>query len=59
MPDRRHDSAKAWRKQGKGETFGARVVNYADDFVILIRGPAEASLVWTWQVRTNSHRAHC
>ena len=47
-----HRFLKAWRKQGKGEAFRARVVNYADDFVILSRGHAEASLVWTRQVLT-------
>jgi RNA-directed DNA polymerase len=47
-----HRFLKAWRKQGKGEMFRARVVNYADDFVILSRGHAEAALDWTRQVIT-------
>lgn len=47
-----HRFLKAWRKQGKGVEFRARVVNYADDFVILSRGHAEAALGWTRQVIT-------
>jgi len=47
-----HRFLKAWRKQGKGEKFRARVVNYADDFVILSRGHAEAALEWTRHVIT-------
>jgi RNA-directed DNA polymerase len=47
-----HRFLKAWRKQGKGAEFRARVVNYADDFVILTRGHAEAALGWTRQVIT-------
>ena len=47
-----HRFLKAWRKQGKGAEFRARVVNYADDFVILTRGNAEAALGWTRQVIT-------
>lgn len=38
---------RAWRERGKGEEFHARIVNYADDFVILSRGHAEAALAWT------------
>ena len=35
---------KHWRATGRGETFRAHIVNYADDFVILSRGrAAEAS----------------
>ena len=45
-----HRFLKAWRKQGKGAEFRARVVNYADDFVILSRGHAEAALRWTRHV---------
>lgn len=47
-----HRFLKAWRKQGKEEQFRARVVNYADDFVILSRGHAQAALGWTRQVIT-------
>ncbi|MGH9641984.1 MAG: group II intron reverse transcriptase/maturase [Terriglobales bacterium] len=42
-----HRFLKAWRDQGKGQTFRGRVVNYADDFVILSRGRARAALDWT------------
>jgi RNA-directed DNA polymerase len=45
-----HRFLKAWRKQGRGEVFRARLVNYADDFVILSRGQASAALDWTRQV---------
>lgn len=47
-----HRFLKAWRKGGKGVEFRARVVNYADDFVILTRGRAQAALGWTRQVIT-------
>ena len=30
-----------WKKQGWEQRFGARIVNYADDYVILCRGSAE------------------
>jgi RNA-directed DNA polymerase len=45
-----HRFLKAWRKQGRGEAFRARLVNYADDFVILSRGQATEALDWTRQV---------
>src|SRR5260370_8779528 len=38
---------KGWRQTKRGEQFRARLVNYADDFVILSRGKAAASLEWT------------
>src|SRR6267154_983931 len=38
---------KGWRQSKRGEQFRARLVNYADDFVILSRGKAAASLEWT------------
>jgi RNA-directed DNA polymerase len=41
---------KHWRKTGRGEAFGASVVNYADDFVILSRGGAARALDWTRRV---------
>lgn len=47
-----HRFLKAWRKQGRGEAYRARVVNYADDFVILTRGGAEAALGWTRRIIT-------
>lgn len=39
----------AWRKEGKIEEFQARIVNYADDFVVLSRGRAQEALAWTRQ----------
>lgn len=39
-----------WRIRGKGKEFSARIVNYADDFVILSRGHAAAALSWTREV---------
>lgn len=41
---------KHWRRQGKGKEFRARLINYADDFVILSRGRAAEALEWTRQV---------
>jgi RNA-directed DNA polymerase len=38
---------KGWRQTRRGEQFQARIVNYADDFVILSRGKAKAALEWT------------
>ncbi len=38
---------KGWRQTRRGEQFRARIVNYADDFVILSRGHAEEALSWT------------
>jgi RNA-directed DNA polymerase len=38
---------KGWRQTKRGEQFRARMVNYADDFVILSRGKAVESLAWT------------
>jgi RNA-directed DNA polymerase len=38
---------KGWRQTKRGEQFRARLVNYADDFVILSRGKAMESLEWT------------
>src|SRR5882724_7287158 len=38
---------KGWRRTGRGETFRAHIVNYADDFVILSRRKAKESLEWT------------
>ena len=43
---------KHWRLSGRGETFRARVVSYADDFVILTRGHAAEALTWTKAVMT-------
>jgi len=38
---------KYWRQSGQGERFGAVIVNYADDFVILSRNKAVEALEWT------------
>jgi RNA-directed DNA polymerase len=38
---------KGWRQTGREEQFRARMVNYADDFVILSRGKAKEALEWT------------
>jgi RNA-directed DNA polymerase len=38
---------KGWRQTGRAEQFRARIVNYADDFVILSRGKAKEALAWT------------
>ena len=43
---------KYWRITKRGEQFQARVVNYADDFVILSRGNAAEALEWTRNVVT-------
>jgi RNA-directed DNA polymerase len=42
-----HRFLRYWRQCGKGEQFKARVVNYADDFVILSRGNAPEAMEWT------------
>jgi RNA-directed DNA polymerase len=42
-----HRFLKYWHQCGKGEQFSARIVNYADDFVILSRGKAKAAMEWT------------
>jgi len=41
---------KHWRRQGKGQQFRARLINYADDFVILSAGRAAQALEWTSKV---------
>jgi RNA-directed DNA polymerase len=43
---------KYWRITGRNEVFRARVINYADDFVILSRGCAAEALDWTRSVMT-------
>ena len=43
---------KGWRNTKRGEQFRARVVNYADDFVILSSGKAKEALDWTRKVVT-------
>ena len=41
---------KYWRLTERGEQFRARIVTYADDFVILSRGRAEEAMEWTRRV---------
>jgi RNA-directed DNA polymerase len=41
---------KGWRQTRRGEQFRARLVNYADDFVILSRGKAAEAREWTRRV---------
>lgn len=43
---------KHWRSTERGRRFRARVVSYADDFVILSRGYATEALDWTRGVMT-------
>ncbi len=43
---------KHWRHTGRGEAYQARVISYADDFVILSRSYAAEALTWTRQVMT-------
>ena len=43
---------KGWRKTKRGEQYQAKVVNYADDFVILSRRKAAEALEWTREVIT-------
>ena len=43
---------KHWRRQGKGQQFRAKLINYADDLVILSAGHAAQALAWTAQVMT-------
>jgi len=48
-----HRYLRAWRQRGKGGRFQARIVNYADDFVILSRGHAAEALEWTRWAMSN------
>lgn len=41
---------KYWRITGKGELWQARIITYADDFVILSRGHAKEAREWTRDV---------
>jgi RNA-directed DNA polymerase len=41
---------KYWRITGRDEVYQARVISYADDFVVLSRGHAAEALAWTRQV---------
>jgi RNA-directed DNA polymerase len=42
-----HRFLRAWRERAKDNQYRARIVNYADDFVIMSRGKAEPALEWT------------
>ena len=42
-----HRFLRAWRQRRKDEAFCARLITYADDFVILSRGHAAEALAWT------------
>lgn len=42
-----HRFLRAWRQRDKGQQYRARVISYADDFVIVSRGQAAAALAWT------------
>jgi RNA-directed DNA polymerase len=37
---------KGWKQTNRGEQYRARIVSYADDFVILSRGKANEALEW-------------
>jgi RNA-directed DNA polymerase len=41
-----------WRQCEGEKRFSAKLVNYADDFVILSKGKAQQALAWTRQVMT-------
>jgi len=43
---------KYWRQTGAGEAWQARIIAYADDFVILSRGHAAEALAWTDRTMT-------
>ncbi len=43
---------KGWKQTKRGEQFQARIVSYADDFVILSRGKAKEALGWARGVLT-------
>ncbi len=47
-----HRFLRAWRQRDKGRQYRARVISYADDFVIVSRGQAAAALAWTRDVMT-------
>jgi RNA-directed DNA polymerase len=43
---------KGWKQTKRGEQFQARIVSYADDFVILSRGKANEALGWARETLT-------
>ncbi len=48
-----HRFLRAWRQRGKPAQYRAKLVSYADDFVILSRGKAAQALEWTrWAMGT-------
>jgi RNA-directed DNA polymerase len=47
-----HRFLRAWRQREKGRQYRARLIAYADDFVIVSRGQAAAALAWTRDVMT-------
>jgi len=47
-----HRYLRYWQQQGKREQLRAKVINYADDFVILSHGHAPEALAWTREVMT-------
>lgn len=47
-----HRYLRYWEQQGKSEQLRAKVINYADDFVILSHGQAVEALAWTREVMT-------
>jgi RNA-directed DNA polymerase len=48
-----HRFLRAWRHRDKGWEYRARLITYADDFVIVSRGHAAAALTWTRGVMGN------
>lgn len=44
-----------WKQCGGEQQFQAKLVNYADDFVILSRGKASQALAWTRQAMKRLH----
>jgi len=42
-----HRFLRYWRQCDKGRQFRARIINYADDFVILSCGKAQEAMEWT------------
>jgi RNA-directed DNA polymerase len=42
-----HRYLRYWQQCGKSGQFKARIINYADDFVILSRGKAREAMEWT------------
>jgi RNA-directed DNA polymerase len=50
---------KHWRLTGRSEAFSAKVVAYADDFVILSRGHAHTALERTNFTGLRRRTEHC